>query len=176
MSINKKIREMTFVAIFVAVISVVSQIAIPTPTGVPITIQIFAIALAGYYLDLKRALLSILIYVLLGGIGVPVFSGFKGGFFVLIGPTGGFIWGFIIIVILCAIFSKKALAIPMGIIATIVCHAFGVLQYMIILKIDFFRSAVLVSLPYIIKDILLVIGAYYSCLKINRTINGKQRD
>ena len=166
--INFSIKEMTLVAIFASSIAVLSQISIPMPSAVPLTIQIFAIALAGYFLSVKEAILSVAVYILIGAVGMPVFSGFKGGFYVLIGPSGGFIWGFIIVAILCAIFAKGALAVPLGAFSVVICHMLGIIQYMIFSKIGFWESAMVVSLPYIAKDILLVILAYVINLKIKK--------
>lgn len=165
-----KVREITFIAIFVAIIAVFSQIAIPMPSAVPITLQAFIIIFAGYYLGIRRATIAVIIYILLGAVGVPVFSSFKGGFYVLLGPTGGFIWGFLIVAVLCAIFSKSKLAIPIGVASILACHALGVLQFMIYSNITFWASFVTVSLPYLIKDIAFVPLAYFLSLKISKRI------
>ena len=74
-----------------AIIAVLSQITIPLPTHVPVTLQTFAVALAGYFLGWKGGAVSALVYGLLGAIGVPVFAGWSGGFSVIVGYTGGFI-------------------------------------------------------------------------------------
>ncbi len=168
---SQKIREMAFVGIFVAMICVISQIAIPMPSGVPITLQIFMIAFSGYFLDLKKSILSILIYILIGLVGVPVFSGFQSGFNSLFGPTGGFIWGFVIIAVLCALSSSKSIiAISMGIVSVLICHLLGLVQYSIITRIDFWVSALTVSLPYVLKDIAFVPLAYALSLKIKKIL------
>ncbi len=167
---QEKIRNITFVALFVAIISVVSQIAIPTTSTVPITIQIFVIAFTGYFLGPKRGIIAIFLYIMLGALGAPVFAGFKGGFYALLGPSGGFVWGFIIIVIFCAIFAKTRLAIPAGIIGTIICHILGAFQYSFVAGVDFFASFLLVSLPYLLKDIILLPLAYLLYKKLKRII------
>ena len=77
-----------------AVTAVMAQLAIPMPGGVPMTLQTLAVTLAGVILGVKRGAVSMLIYLLLGAVGVPVFSSFTGGAGVLIGPTGGFLWSF----------------------------------------------------------------------------------
>ncbi len=167
----QKIKEMALVGIFVAMMCVVSQIAIPMPSGVPITLQILMIAFLGYFFNLKKAILSILIYVLIGFVGVPVFSGFQGGFGVLFGPTGGFIWGFAVIAVLCALSpSKKAPAILIGILSVLICHILGVIQYSILTKSNFVVAFVAVSLPYTLKDIAFVPIAYALSLKIKKLL------
>ena len=92
---KKRILNITFAALFTAITAALSQAAIPTPFGVPLTLQTFAVALCGYVLGIKWGLASIITYILLGVFGVPVFSGFKGGAQVLFGATGGFIFGFL---------------------------------------------------------------------------------
>lgn len=86
--------DITTIALMTAVTAVMAQIAIPMPAGVPMTLQTLAVTLAGVILGSKQGAVSMLIYLLLGGVGLPVFSGFKGGLAMLVGPTGGFIISF----------------------------------------------------------------------------------
>ena len=78
-----KIKELTKIALFVAIITVCSYITVPF-TGVPFTLQTW-----------KKATVAVGVYILLGMVGVPVFSGFKGGIGAIAGPTGGYIIGFL---------------------------------------------------------------------------------
>lgn len=167
---SQRIKDMTFVAIFVAIISVISQISFPTPSAVPITLQTLIIPFTGYYLGIKRATISILIYIMLGLIGVPVFASFQGGLYVILGPTGGFIWGFLIIVILCSLFAKTRLAIPVGISSMFLCHIAGIFQYTIVMKTSPWAAIISVSFPYIVKDIIFVLLAYFLSSKIQKRI------
>ena len=70
---------MVQIAMFTAVVAVLSQIAIPMPSGVPVTLQTLAVALCGYVLGSKKGAVSLLVYALLGAVGAPVFANFKGG-------------------------------------------------------------------------------------------------
>jgi biotin transport system substrate-specific component len=70
-------------------------IAIPTG-AVPVTLQVFIVLLCGLLLPLSWAAVPVVVYVILGAIGVPVFSGAAGGLGVLLGPTGGYIFGFVL--------------------------------------------------------------------------------
>ena len=83
-----------YAGLFAAVLAVLSQLAIPMPGAVPLTLQTFGVALCAYVLGWKLGTLSYLIYFLLGLAGVPVFSNFTGGIGKLFGPTGGFLIGF----------------------------------------------------------------------------------
>ena len=84
-------REMVLAGMFAAVLAVISQLSIPTPAGVPVTIQVFGVALVGAVLGWKLGLCSVLVYILIGAAGLPVFANFGGGIRSLIGLTGGYI-------------------------------------------------------------------------------------
>ena len=94
---REKTIQIVLVGVFAAVLAVLSQISIPLPSGIPVTLQTFAVALCGYALGWKRGLLATAVYVALGLVGLPVFSGFSGGLGKLAGPTGGYILGFLAI-------------------------------------------------------------------------------
>lgn len=96
-------KELVLGGMFAAVMAVFSQISLPMPTGVPITIQVFAVALIGVVLGWKLGLLSMVTYILIGAIGLPVFANFHGGLGSLVGLTGGYIWAWPFMVALCGI-------------------------------------------------------------------------
>lgn len=89
-----KLRSMIVTALFAAIIGVLAQLTIPLPL-VPITGQTLAIGLAATILGSRYGTLSVLLYLVIGSAGVPVFAEFSGGISKLIGPTGGFLVGFI---------------------------------------------------------------------------------
>lgn len=156
-------KKLIFAALFTAVICILSQIAIPTP-AIPITLQTFAVCLCGYLLGTKLALLSVLCYIILGAVGLPVFYGFQGGAQHLISLTGGFIFGFIPLAFFCGISSrakKHFLKISLGIIGVLLCHIMGVIQFWLVSNNNLIASFIIASLPYILKDIPLCIAALY---------------
>ncbi len=162
------IRDITYIALFVAVLSILAQISIPVSV-IPITLQGFAVALCGYTLNRKKATIAITVYLLLGAVGAPVFASFKGGFYVLLSYTGGFLWGFIPYALLCAL-SKGKKAIFLGIIGVLSCHALGVIQYSLVSKASIWLSLAVVSLPYLLKDIALTIFAYFVANQIKKVL------
>ncbi|MCR5656039.1 MAG: biotin transporter BioY [Butyrivibrio sp.] len=91
---NVSIQDLCMIAVFTAIISVLSQLSIPMPAGVPMTLQTLIIPIAGIVLGKKKGSYATLLYLLLGAVGVPVFAGFAGGFDKLIGMTGGFLVSF----------------------------------------------------------------------------------
>ena len=88
-----KTRDIAYIAFFAVVIAVCSWISIPTV--VPFTLQTFAVFLTMGVLGGKRGTLAVLVYILMGTLGIPVFSGFTGGIGIIAGTTGGYIVGFI---------------------------------------------------------------------------------
>lgn len=75
------VKNIVLAGMFAAFLAVMSQVSLPMPTGVPITVQVFAVALVGVILGWKRGVLAVLVYILIGAVGVPVFANFKGGSF-----------------------------------------------------------------------------------------------
>ena len=86
-----KTRDLVICALFAAMTAILAQISIPFPGGVPLTLQLLSISLCGVLLGSKRGFMSILVYIILGAIGLPVFAGFSGGFQYIVGYSGGFI-------------------------------------------------------------------------------------
>ncbi len=129
------ISDVCFIAIMAAVTAVMAQISIPMPMGVPMTMQTFAVTLAAIILGSKRGALSILIYLLIGAIGVPVFSNFTGGIPSFVGPTGGFLVSFPIMAYLIGLgveLKNKYLFILFLILGTISNYVVGVFFYMVV--------------------------------------------
>ena len=117
------------------------------------------------------------IYLLLGATGVPVFAGFHGGAQTLVGPSGGFLWGFLGFAFLCGLARRfdekrnKCALVLFSALGLLVCHACGVLQYMLVTGNNFWSSVLLVSVPYLIKDAVSVVLAYIFAKKILRRIS-----
>lgn len=153
-------KKKVYCGLSVAVISVLSLISMPLPSGIPITLQTFAIALTGFLLGKKYSTVSVLAYITLGAVGLPIFAGFRGGLSVILGYTGGFIFGFIPLAFCCGC-GKKFSALGL-----IVCHLFGILQYSLVANVSFIAAFLTVSAPYLIKDALSLIAAYFVCKKL----------
>lgn len=171
-----KTKDLIFIALCTALIAVCSWICIPA--SVPITMQVFAIFFAISFLGGKSGTISVLLYILLGIIGLPVFAGFTGSVGVLIGPLGGFIIGFLVAAIfywIVEIISKKNkkilnVAIFIGLL---LCYIVGVLWYLFASSIELsemsiFSAVLLCVVPYVIPDVLKILLALYLA-KILRT-------
>lgn len=121
-------RDFTLIAMFTAVIAICAWITIPTT--VPFTLQTFAVFLTIGLLGGKRGTISVIFYIFLGAIGVPVFSGFKGGVGVLLGQTGGYIVGFIGTALFAWLVErllgrKQWVLILSMTVGLLICYAFG---------------------------------------------------
>ena len=137
-------RSIVITGMFAAVIAVLAQVALPMPSGVPVTLQTFAIALTGVVLGAKLGMAAAGVYILLGAVGVPVFSGFAGGLGILFGKSGGFIWGFLFLALLCGLgcqIKNKVVGWGLGIVGLAVCHLLGIFQFMVLMKMGFAESA-----------------------------------
>ncbi len=125
---HSNIRDLVYIAAFAALIAVCSWISIPA--AVPFTMQTFAVFAALGLLGGKRGTFAVLIYLLLGAVGLPVFAGFKAGLGALLGTTGGYLVGFVFAGLIYLAAEKifggrtavKALAMLAGLAA---CYAFG---------------------------------------------------
>lgn len=156
--------QIVYVGMFAALLSILSQLAIPMPSGLPITLQTFAIAFTGVVLNWKLALSSTTVYILMGAVGVPVFANFTGGIQILFHYSGGFIWGFLFLTSFCGIaasMKNKIAANMLAMLGLLICHILGILQFGFVMNMGFIESAVIASLPYLVKDIISVILAYF---------------
>ncbi len=171
-----------YAGLFAAVLAVLSQLAIPMPGAVPLTLQTFGVALCAYVLGWKLGTLSYLVYFLLGLAGVPVFSNFTGGIGKLFGPTGGFLIGFFLLSIGCGLFThyrrtwkmrknEQSLALLGGILGLLSCHLLGILQVSLLTKSSFAGSFLLVSAPYLLKDLISVVIAFFLAKPLRRHIS-----
>lgn len=157
-------KELVFTALMAVIIAVCSWISIPTT--VPFTLQTFGVFMAVGLLGGKKGTISVLVYILLGAVGVPVFAGFSGGIGVLFGTTGGYIVGFLLSGLvywaMTAAFGEK---LPIMIIAMvlglIVCYAFGTAWFMIVYAKNTAPIGLMTALgwcvfPFIIPDCIKI--------------------
>ena len=151
---------MVVTALMAAVTCILAPLSVPIGP-VPISLTNFAIYLSLYLLDWKKGTLSYLIYLLLGLVGLPVFSGFTGGLAKLAGPTGGYIIGFIPMAIICGFafekFSNRSMQIAGLAIGTIVAYIFGTAWLAIEAHLTFYQALLAGVIPYIPGDLVKII-------------------
>ena len=164
---NQKIKtkQMVLIALMTAVTCVLGPLSIPLPfSPVPISLTNFAIFLAIFVLGMKNGTISFIIYLLLGAVGVPVFSSFRGGFQVLAGPTGGYLIGFIFLALIMGFalehFDRKLVPTIIGmIIGMAVCYAFGTVWLAKLLSLSFKEGLMMGVIPYLPGDAAKIIIA-----------------
>lgn len=172
-----KLKNSVLVSLFSAIIAVCSLIAIPLGS-VPLTMQTLGIFCALLLLGGKRGTLSILLYIFIGIVGLPVFSGFGGGIGHLLNITGGYIVGFIFTGLVYCVFTKifgektlsKAVALALGLA---VCYLFGTLWYALMYTdigfISGLKQAFAVCvLPFIIPDTVKLFLSVALCKAVIR--------
>lgn len=152
-------------AVFIVVCSLVS-----IPLTVPFTLQTFAIFLITALFGAKKATISIAVYILLGLVGLPVFSGFNSGAGTFLGPTGGFMIGFFLIpvsyFVFTKVFSKSALFEIIGlIVGLILCYLTGTVWFLTVYAGAKGNTNILTALsicviPFIIPDLIKLFLAF----------------
>lgn len=151
-----KTADIAHVSLCTAMMCVCSWIQLPS--AVPFTLQTFAVFFTAMSFGTKKGLIATIVYILLGAVGVPVFSGFQGGISALAGATGGFIIGFIPAVIIVGLCSRKFGAgilpsVLYCVLALTVCYVSGVLWYAFVYGGGNLQSAFYACvLPFIIPD------------------------
>ena len=157
-------KDMVYIAMFACLMAICAWISIPGQ--IPFTLQTMGVFLAVGLLGGRRGTLAILVYVLMGAIGLPVFSGFAGGLGKLLGATGGYIVGFLFSALIMwameAIPGKKKWVLPLSmVLGLLACYAFGTAWFLVVYtksKGAISLAAVLgmCVIPYIIPDAIKI--------------------
>ncbi len=173
-----KTIDMVYIAVFAALMAVCSWISIPTT--VPFTLQTFGVFMAVGILGGKRGTLSVLVYILLGAIGLPVFAGFSGGIGALLGTSGGYIVGFLFSALTMwlmeSTLGKSAVVqIISMVLGLIVCYAFGTVWFMVVYTSQTGAVGLITVLgwcifPFIVPDLLKIALAFVLSNRLRRYV------
>jgi len=164
---SSRSRAIAFTALSIAVIAVSAWVTVPIGP-IPFTLQMFAVTFAIIVLEPRQAIAAIAGYLVLGAIGVPVFSGMRGGIGVLMGPTGGFLWGYLIGVSLAvgllALLRARGIdnfgtGVAAGIVFTAVAYLCGWAQYMAVANVGPIESLMVTVAPFIVVDLVKIVAA-----------------
>ena len=170
------VYDLVIVALFAALIAVCAWITIPG--AVPFTLQTMGVFLAVGLLGGKRGTAAVLVYILLGAVGMPVFSGFSGGVGRLLGTTGGYIIGFLVAALAMwameAIFGKAKWVLPVSmLLGLLLCYAFGTAWFLVLYTQT--KGAISVAsvlsmcvVPFIIPDLLKIALALLLTSRLKR--------
>lgn len=160
---NKNTKNLILCALMAGLIAVCSQIQIPLPY-VPINAALLAVHMTAIILKPKYAILTVVVYIGLGFIGLPVFANFAGGAQIIFGPTGGFIIGYLLDVIIINVAvnmfdnSTKIISIY-ATLGTVACYALGTIWFMGVTQMHLNAALVYCVYPFIPGDILKIILA-----------------
>ncbi len=168
--------QISRIGLFTALTIIMSQISIPMPYGVPMTMQTFIIPLVAFLLGKKEGTYVSVIYMILGLIGLPVFAGFSGGLSIILGPTGGFILSFPLMAYCSGIASEKEQ--PISIISwltlgSVINYVIGILYFSFVTSSTLMVAFTACVLPFI-PTAIIKIGLVYFVGKKLRRLNVKK--
>lgn len=154
-------KRMVSIGLFAALIAIFSQIYIPLPfTPVPVNLALLAVILCGAILGAYDSTICLLVYILIGTAGVPVFAKFGAGLAALTGPTGGYIIGYMLTALITSLLSKRVflpIAMALGIAA---CYALGTAWFIFSTGTSVVPALMSCVIPFIPGDILKISTAY----------------
>lgn len=177
-------QSIAFVGLTIALIAVGAWITVPIGP-IPFTLQVFVIAFAFLVLPGWLPVAAIAGYLLLGAIGVPVFSGMRGGIGVLMGPTGGFLLGYLAAAFACVgivhLMRGKsgtaesrarqiATGIAVGIAYLIITYICGWAQYMFVANVSAVQSFAVTVAPFVVVDLIKVAAAIFVATVVRRSV------
>lgn len=165
------------IGLFAGILSIVAPISISLPfTTIPISLATFAVYLCGAVLGPVLGTASVAIYLLLGLVGVPVFSGYTAGIQRLLGPTGGYLIGYLFMALFTGFtvkkLPKKYLGYPIGMfLGTLACYAVGTGWFIIQSGTQVSAAVTMCVIPFIPGDILKMVCAIALAYPLNRALN-----
>ncbi|MCD8197847.1 MAG: biotin transporter BioY [Lachnospiraceae bacterium] len=169
-----QVRDMTKIAIFTALLCILAPMSIPIGP-VPISLTNLVIYLSLYILGMKKGTISFLIYLLLGLVGLPVFSGYAGGPAKLVGPTGGYLIGFIFIALIGGYMidrwpEKYALHFIAYVASTALCYALGTAWFVYLMDCTVAYALGICVFPFIIGDLCKIAVAMFLGAQVRRQL------
>ena len=157
---KNKTQNIILCSFFAALSGIFAQIIIPLPfTPVPISLASLCVIFSGLILGPRIGAISQIVYLLIGAVGLPVFSRMQGGFSVLFGESGGFLLSYPIIALITGLMVKKAgvsrkTCLIAGSISSLICYICGSLWFMLISGATPAAAIIKCILPFLIGDAL----------------------
>lgn len=169
-------RQLVIISLMTAIICIIAPFSVPIPMSpVPLSLTNFMIFITVYVLGIRSAAFCVILYLILGAVGLPVFSSFSGGLGKLAGPTGGYLIGFIFLALIqglfIRLFSGNTYAAIMGmILGMTVCYIFGTAWLAWQLEQSFTASLAIGVLPYLPGDAAKIIAAAIAGPKLRAVV------
>jgi len=175
MTSMKKIstRDICLISVFVALIVSLSQLAIPLPGGVPLTLQTFIVPFSAAVLGAKRGAIAAIVYLLLGAIGLPVFAGFGGGFGRIIGPWGGFLlsYPFMAFIVGFAADRQKKLWLAVGLaIGSLLNLTMGMIQFAIVTQQPLWAAFLAAMRPFLLPELIKMVTVFVTAPGVRKLL------
>ena len=175
MSKTFSVQKMAIIALMTAVLCILAPISIPVfISPVPVSLGVLAVYLTAYVLSPLDATISVIIFILLGTFGLPVFSGYSGGLSKLVGPTGGYIIGFLFTVYITSLFIHMKKGIIFDVIGMItglaLCYILGTIWFSYQQGKGFIASLLLCVVPFLIGDAIKIIVAVILGTQLNKRL------
>ena len=170
------VYQMTATALMATLMCIFGPLSVPIGP-VPISLTNLVIYFAVYILGTKLGTLSYVIYFLLGIFGLPVFSGFSGGFAKLAGPTGGYLVGFILTAVISGIFvqrgkNRRSIAVTGMVLGTLAAYVLGTAWFIFLTKNSLLASLMMCVIPFLPGDgIKIALAAIFGSMireRLNR--------
>ncbi len=164
----KNIRNMVLSSLFASLLAICAWLSVPLP-GISFTMQTFGVLLTLGILGGKWGSISILLYLLMGLVGLPVFSGFRGGGAALLDPAGGFLWGFLVCGLLYRA-AERAGRLPAMLFGMLGCYLCGCFWFSRYAGISMAAAAGVCVLPWVIPDGIKLALAWELARRISRQL------
>ena len=173
-----KTIDLVICSLFAAMTAVLAQISIPFPGGVPLTLQLLSVSLCGILLGSKKGFISILVYVILGAIGLPVLAGFTGGFQYIIGYSGGFLVSFPIVALIIGLISERTnnmvFIFLSAILGLLINYTVGSLVFSLVTNSSIMAAISACVIPFIFTDLVKILIATVIGVKLKQNVSIKK--
>ena len=189
----QKTLKMVQTALFSGILCVLAPFTVPIPISpVPLSLATFVVYLAAVLLGACRGAVCVLVYLALGLVGLPVFSGFSGGAGVLLGPTGGYLAGYAVCALIAGfltngrvpqrlssrkngLFLWNVLALALG---TFGCYGLGTIWFLIVMDGTYtvLQALLICVVPYLVFDVIKILAAAAVALPVNRILWKTRKD
>ena len=160
---NSNVYKMCACAVMTALMAALCPLSVPIGP-IPVSLSVLVILIVVYLLGTRSALISYCVYMLLGAAGMPVFSGFQGGLIKLTGPTGGYLIGFVPMIMIAGYFIKRSggrftgsvLGMALGVMAA---YLFGTVWFVLMMHCGVMYALSVCVLPFIPIDLAKIVAA-----------------
>lgn len=167
-----KTIDVVTIALAAAIVCILAPVSITLGfTPIPITLGLFAVVMAGVILGSRNGTLCIFIYILIGAVGLPVFSGYSGGIVKVAGPSGGYLWGYLFLAWFTGFFverfaGKWYMGVLGALIGTVACYMFGTVWMAVQLSMGPMEALWAGVIPFIPFDLMKIVLASVSCCPV----------